>query len=44
MFGLVAYDADGNEFDTLDGVNITWFIGADSDIAKIEVIQRQYLI
>ena len=27
MFGVGAYDADGNELDTLDGVQLAWFIG-----------------
>ena len=27
MFGVGAYDAAGNELDTLDGVKLSWFIG-----------------
>ena len=27
MFGVGAYDAAGNELDTLDGVKLAWFIG-----------------
>ena len=27
MFGVGAYDAAGNELDTLDGVQLAWFIG-----------------
>ena len=27
MFGVGAYDVDGNELDTLDGVRLSWFIG-----------------
>ena len=27
MFGVGAYDVDGNELDTLDGVGLSWFIG-----------------
>ena len=27
MFGVGAYDAAGNELDTLDGVQLSWFIG-----------------
>merc|ERR550532_723815 len=34
MFGVGAYDADGNELDTLDGVQLAWFIGAKREIAK----------
>ena len=36
-FGLAAFDEEGNEFDTLDGVQIAWFIGSDKDIAEIKV-------
>ena len=35
--GLSAFDADGNEFDTMDGVQINWFIGAQRDIAEFRV-------
>lgn len=35
-FGVAAYDAEGNEFDTLDGVQLSWYVGAHKDIAKFE--------
>ena len=31
MFGVGAYDAAGNELDTLDGVKLSWFIGKKSN-------------
>ena len=34
MFGVGAYDKDNNELDTLDGVTLNWFVGANRDIAK----------
>ena len=34
MLGVAAYDAAGNELDTLDGVTLNWFIGANRDIAR----------
>ena len=34
---MAAYDAEDNEFDTLDGVQIAWYVGANKDIARIEV-------
>ena len=38
-FGLAAFNEEGNEIDTLDGVQIAWFIGSDRDIAEIKVKQ-----
>jgi len=35
-FGVAAYDKDGNEFDTLDGVQLGWFVGAKKDVAKFQ--------
>jgi len=35
-FGVAAYDKDGNEFDTLDGVQLSWFVGAKKDVAKFQ--------
>ncbi|CAB4064919.1 NUP210 [Lepeophtheirus salmonis] len=31
-FGVSAYDAEDNEFDTLDGLQIRWFIGSERDV------------
>ena len=39
MFGVAAYDAEGNEFDTIDGVTLSWFIGAKRDIGKFHGTQ-----
>ena len=36
MFGVAAYDADNNEFDTLDGVQLSWFVGAKRDISRFQ--------
>jgi hypothetical protein len=41
-FGLAAYDRQGNEFDTLDGVQIAWFIGSSKDVAEIKASIRQW--
>ena len=27
-FAVSGFDKDGNEFDTLDGIQISWFLGA----------------
>ena len=36
-FALAAFDSSDNEFDTLNGLTVAWFIGADRDIARFEV-------
>lgn len=33
-FGVAAFDKNGNELDTLDGVQLQWFVGAKRDVAK----------
>jgi len=38
-YGVAAYDKDGNEFDTLDGVQLGWFVGAKKDVAKFQGAQ-----
>ena len=43
-FGLAAFDALGNEFDTLDGVQLAWFIGSDKEIAEIQAGFRQEMV
>jgi len=35
-FGVAGYDAEENEFDTLDGLQITWYIGSKREIADFE--------
>ena len=35
-FGVAGYDAEENEFDTLDGLQIGWYIGSKRDIAEFE--------
>ena len=35
-YGVAAYDKDDNEFDTLDGVQLGWFVGAKKDVAKFQ--------
>ena len=35
-FGVAAFDKDGNELDTLDGVQLGWFIGAKKEVAKFQ--------
>ena len=35
-FGVVGYDIDGNEFDTLDGIQISWYIGSKRTIAEFQ--------
>ena len=39
MFAAAAYDADDNEFDTLDGVTLSWFVGAQRDIMSFHGTQ-----
>jgi len=38
-YGVAAYDKEGNEFDTLDGVQLGWFVGAKKDVAKFQGAQ-----
>ena len=35
-FAVVGYDKDGNEFDTLDGLQVSWFLGAKRNIGEFE--------
>jgi len=35
-FGVAGYDAEENEFDTLDGLQISWYIGAKRAVAEFE--------
>jgi len=35
-FGVAGYDAEENEFDTLDGLQLTWYIGSKREIANFE--------
>ena len=35
-FGVTAYDKDGKEFDTLDGIKISWYLGAKRAIAEFD--------
>eukprot|EP00090_Calanus_glacialis_P028282 TRINITY_DN45475_c0_g1_i1.p1 TRINITY_DN45475_c0_g1~~TRINITY_DN45475_c0_g1_i1.p1 ORF type:complete len:919 (-),score=251.02 TRINITY_DN45475_c0_g1_i1:238-2994(-) len=35
-YGVAAYDKEGNEFDTLDGVQLGWFVGAKKDVARFQ--------
>ena len=35
-FAITGYDEDGNEFDTLDGIQISWFIGSKRLIAEYQ--------
>ena len=39
MFAAAAYDADDNEFDSLDGVRLSWFVGAQRDIMSFHGTQ-----
>jgi len=35
-FGVAGYDAEENEFDTLDGLQINWYIGSKRQVAEFE--------
>lgn len=35
-FGVAGYDAEDNEFDTLDGLQLNWYIGSKREIALFE--------
>jgi hypothetical protein len=35
-FGVAGYDAEDNEFDTLDGLQLSWYIGSSREIAIFE--------
>lgn len=35
-FGVAGYDEDDNEFDTLDGVQIAWYIGSKREVASFQ--------
>ena len=37
IFGLAAFDINGNEFDSMNGIKISWFLGANTEIAKFQV-------
>ena len=39
-FAVSGYDKDGNEFDTLDGLQISWFLGAKRTIAEFPAYQQ----
>ena len=39
IFGLAAFDINGNEFNSIDGIHISWFLGADKEIAKFQVFE-----
>ena len=44
MFGVAAYDAEDNEFDSLDGVKLSWFVGAQRDIVSFHGTQSGPLV
>jgi len=35
-FGVAGYDSEENEFDTLDGLQLTWYIGGKREVAVFE--------
>ena len=40
-FAVSGFDKDGNEFDTLDGIQISWFLGSRRKIADFQKYQDQ---
>ena len=39
-FAVSGYDKDGNEFDTLDGLQMSWFLGSKRTIAEFPEYEK----
>ena len=40
-FAVIGYDKEGHEFDTLDGLQISWYLGSKRTIAYYEKSQQK---